>query len=345
MPAVQVRRDYDEAKARLAATFGAKADEMVMTAGATESVNLAFGAVRGHVVATAIEHHAVLAAAATRDHTLVEVLPDGTVDLVKLEKVIRDDTELVSVGLANNELGTIQPLRKIAAMIELIRTKRLDAGNHTPLYLHSDASQGFGQIDIHVARLGVDMLTLNAAKIYGPKQVGLLWSKRSVKLEPQIVGGGQERGLRSGTENVAGVIGFAVAAEMASGKQHSESRRLAELRDMLQAKLLAAFPEALVSGARKHRLPGHLHMSFPGIDAERLIFLLETQGVLVATGSACAANKHTRSHVLVAIGMSDDEINGSLRLTLGAQTTAEITQQAAEKITAAITSEYQRMQA
>lgn len=345
LPAVAVRRDYEAAKQRLAETIGARGDELVMTAGATESVNLAFAAAKGHVIASNIEHHAVLAAAKEKnDHTLVDVLPNGTVDLAALEHGVRDDTELISIGLANNELGTIQPLRKIAALVEKIRADRLERGNHTPLYLHSDASQGFGLIDIHVARLGVDLLTLNAAKIYGPKQVGLLWSKRSVILEPQVVGGGQEQGLRSGTENVAGVIGFAKAAELAIKKQTSEAKRLGELRDELQARLLAAFPDALLSGAKKHRLPGHLHISFSGVDAERLVFLLEAEGVLVATGSACAANKHTRSHVLVAIGLKDDEINGSLRLTLGAQTTEETITIAAEKIINALRHEIERIQ-
>ena len=316
-PALQVRRDYEDAKARLAQTFGGKGDELIMTAGATESINLAFGAVSGHVVTANIEHHAVLAAARLRDHTLVAADERGTVSASAVRQAIRPDTQLVSIALANNELGTIQPLRDIAAVIKEEREARLARGDTTPIYLHSDASQGVGQLDVHVARLGVDLLTLNAGKVYGPKQVGLLWAARHVQLQPLIVGGGQERGLRSGTENVAGVIGFARAMELAEKARVHETERLAALRDALQARLAEAFPDAVVSGNLKKRLAGHLHISFPGVDAERLVFALEMQGVLVATGSACAANKGTRSHVLTAIGLTPEVADGSLRLTLG----------------------------
>ncbi len=197
------------------------------------------------------------------------------------------------------------------------REARLERGDTTPIYFHSDASQGVGQIDINVARLGVDMLTLNSGKMYGPKQVGLLWAASHVKLMPLIVGGGQERGLRSGTENVAGTIGFAKALSLASDHRKFESERLTNLRDGLQKKLTDAFADAVFSGHHKHRLGGHLHVSFPGLDGERLVFTLENRGVLVATGSACAANKGTRSHVLTAIGLAPEIADGSLRITLG----------------------------
>ena len=168
-----------------------------------------------------------------------------------------------------------------------------------------------------VARLGVDAMTLNAGKVYGPKQVGLLWRASHVRLTPWVVGGGQENGLRSGTENVAGVIGFAEALEQAVAHRHGEAKRLVALRDYLQRELQVAFPEAIISGNQKKRLPGHLHISFEGLDAERLIFMLEAEGVLAATGSACAANKGTRSHVLTAIGLESEYADGSLRFTLG----------------------------
>ena len=342
-PALRVRRDYEDAKARLAQTFGAKGDELVMTAGATESINLAFGAIDGHVVTADIEHHAVLAAAKRRNHTLVTANERGLVEPTHIAAAIRPDTQLISIALANNELGTIQPLREIAEVVRREREQRLARGDVTPLYLHSDASQGAGQLDVNVARLGVDLLTLNAGKVYGPKQVGLLWAARHVKLSPLIVGGGQERGIRSGTENVAGTIGFATAMELADAHRGSEAKRLAGLRDMLQAKLLATFPDAVVSGSQKRRLAGHLHISFPNIDAERLVFGLESQGVLVATGSACAANKGTRSHVLTAIGLAPEVADGSLRLTLGRLSTEENTVRAAEIIIDTITREKQRL--
>lgn len=341
-PAIAVRRDYEAAKATIARGLGVKADELIMTAGATESINLAFHSVGGHVLVPAIEHHAVLEAAKRHDHTEVPVNDQGIVSVDDLRAALRPETRLISVALANNELGTIQPLRDIATMIREERQRRLDAGNHTPLYLHSDASQGLGQLDVNVARLGVDLLTVNAAKLYGPKQVGLLWASSKVVLQPAIVGGGQERGLRSGTENVAGVVGFAKAMELAISHRKYESERLAGLRDDLQHRLTDAFPDAIVSGHPRHRLAGHLHISFPNLDAERVLFALETRGVLVATGSACAANKGTRSHVLTAIGLPAEVADGSLRLTLGRDTQSATINRAAECIIEEVRREYQR---
>ncbi|MDB5165769.1 MAG: cysteine desulfurase, cysteine desulfurase [Candidatus Saccharibacteria bacterium] len=341
-PAVAVRRDYEDAKDRLAHCIGAKGDELVMTAGATESINLAFSGVSGHVVTSNIEHDAVLKAAACHDHTLVKSDERGRINAADVQKALRPDTQLVSIQLANNELGTIQPIRDIAAMIREERTRRLERQDATPLYLHTDASQGVGYLDVNVARLGVDMVTINSGKLYGPKQVGLLWTARSVKLIPQIVGGGQERGLRSGTENVAGTIGFARATELVTATQKSESQRTASLRDKAEKELTSAFPSAMVSGHRKHRLPNFLHISFPSIDAERLVFALETNGVLVATGSACAANKGTRSHILAAIGLPPDVADGSLRLSFGHLSTDENTTQAVKHIIDAVRTEQER---
>lgn len=341
-PAIAVRREYEAAKRVIARTIGAKADDLVMTAGATESINLAFSGITGHVITSAIEHHAVLAAAQRLDHTLVDVDEKGIVSPDVIKDMIRPDTQLISIALANNELGTIQPLREIAEVVRRERERRLAEGDHTPLYFHSDASQGVGQLDVNVARLGVDMLTLNAAKVYGPKQVGLLWVSSSVSLVPTIVGGGQERGLRSGTENVAGVIGFAKAMELAASHRKFESERLQKLRDDMQRRLLEAFPEAVVSGNQKHRLAGHLHISFPGLDAERVLFALEMRGVLVATGSACAANKGTRSHVLTAIGLPPEVADGSLRLTLGHLSTEDNTARATDIIIEEVRREYER---
>ena len=342
-PAVAVRREYEAAKATIASIIGARSGELTMTAGATESINLAFGARQGHVVISTVEHQSVLAAASRHEHTAVPVDKNGRVDPVAIKNAVRPDTWLISIGLANNEVGTIQPLSKIAEVIKKVRVERLNQGNTTPLYLHSDASQGAGQLDLHVTRLGVDMLTLNAAKVYGPKQVGLLYAARSVQLQPQILGGGQEAGLRSGTENVAGVIGFAEALSRADKKRHGEVTRLSGLRDRLQAKLAGTFDDLVVSGHQKHRLAGHLHVSFPGLDAERLIFGLEAREVLVATGSACAANKGTRSHVLVAIGLDDATADGSLRISLGKDNDEPSIDQAAEHIIAEVNREKERL--
>jgi cysteine desulfurase len=341
-PALAVRRDYEAAKAAIAATIGGKGDELVMTAGATESINLAFNSVGGHIVTAAIEHHAVLEAAKRHEYTLIPSDERGLVSAQAVKTAIRPDTRLVSIALANNELGTVQPLREIAAVVQAEREARLARGDTTPIYLHSDASQGAGLLDLHVARLGVDMLTLNAGKVYGPKQMGLLWTASHVRLTPQIVGGGQERGIRSGTENVAGTIGFAKAMELADRHRKSEAQRLSKLRDDLQKRLVDTFPDAIISGNQKRRLPGHLHISFPNLDAERLVFALEMRGVLVATGSACAANKGTRSHVLTAIGLDPAVADGSLRLTLGHLSDEDNVNRGAEIIIEEITRERQR---
>lgn len=340
-PALEVRHAYEAAKDQIARLLGATADELVMTAGATESINLAFSAVTGHVVTTEIEHQAVLAAAP--DATRVPVDAHGRVSVDAIARALRPDTQLVSVGLANNEIGTIQPLREIAALLKQERQRRAERGDTTPLFFHTDASQGLGALDVHVARLGVDMMTLNAGKVYGPKQVGLLWVARHVNVQPLIRGGGQERGLRSGTENVAGVIGFAEALKHADGHKKFEVERLRALRDLLKERLLTAFPDAVVSGHPRHQLPHFLHVSFSGIDAERVLFLLEMAGVLVATGSACAANKGTRSHVLTAIGLHDEVADGSLRMSLGKLNDEASIIEASAKIIEAVTQEKERM--
>lgn len=343
LPAVSVKRDYENAKHSLAQQIGGKIGEIIITAGATESINLAFSGVSGHVITSNVEHDSVLASAKNHESTIVAADNHGLVTVNAIKSAIKSDTQLVSIALANNELGTIQPIRDIAEVIKAERNSRLERGDKTPIYLHCDASQGVCQLDVNVARLGVDMLTLNAAKIYGPKQVGLLWAASHVHLRPQIVGGGQENGIRSGTENVAGTIGFARALELVSEHRKYESKRLAKLRDSLQKTLTDAFKDAIVSGHKKHRLAGHLHISFPGLDGERLIFLLEKRGVLVATGSACAANKGTRSHVLTAIGLPLVVADGSIRISLGHLSTPENTETAGNIMIEQIKNEYQRV--
>ena len=343
-PAVQVRRDVEAARHQAAVAIGARQTDIIFTAGATESINLAFtSAINGHVVTSAIEHQAVLAAVAQYDSTVVEADNKGVVAPETIAAAIRPDTRLVSIALANNEIGTVQSLSRIAAVVEAERQRRLDAGEPNPIWFHSDASQGAGSIDISPARLGVDMLTLSAAKCYGPKQMALLWRASSVELQPIVYGGGQENGLRSGTENVAGIIGFAEALRRAEAGRKPEAHRLAELRDSLQGQLQQAFPDMIVSGHPKRRLPGHLSIAFDGIDAERLVFILETKGVYVATGSACAASSGLRSHVLTAIGMTPSQADGSLRISLGANTSADDVSLAAEHIIAAVKSEIERL--
>lgn len=343
-PAVKVRQAYDEAKDTIAQVIGARGNELVMTAGATESINLAFSSVQdGQVIISAVEHHAVLAAADRYDNVRIGVSSQGRVDARQVAAVLRPETQLISIALANNEIGTLQPIREIVEIARQERLRRRAAGEKRPLYVHTDASQGLGLVDIHISRLGVDMMTLNAGKVYGPKQVGLLWVASHVALRPVVVGGGQERGLRSGTENVAGVIGFMTALQWAEKHRRHEAERLGKLRDRMRQYLTEHFENIVVSGNVKYQLPNFLHVSFPGIDAERVLFALEARGVLVATGSACAANKGTRSHVLTAIGLAPEVADGSIRISLGKGSDEENCQRAVEMIAEVVAAEYARM--
>lgn len=315
-----VRADLEDARHRLAIAIGGKQDEVILTAGATESVNLAInGLLRsgGHAVIGATEHQAVTQAVAPFPHATAPADMHGIITPEAVSGAIGDETILVSITAADSELGTVQPLKKIAAVLEVVRADRRGRGIKTPIYFHSDASQVAGALDLHVSRLGVDMLTLNASKCYGPKQVGLLWLRSNIQLEPIVRGGGQERGLRAGTEYVAGAVGFAAALEIAQAERHVEGKRLSGLRNLLEKGLTSELPELVVNGHSKRRLPGHLHVSLDGLDAERVIFRLDEEGILAATGAACAANKNTRSSVLEAVGLADSLSDGSLRFTLG----------------------------
>ena len=323
LPARSVRADLENARHSIAQIIGARPAEIVFTAGATESINLALAGVNGAILTTAIEHSAVLEMAKSRNGKILSVDEKGRIDLNELEKELTDDIEVVSIGYANNEIGTVQPLREIAAVIAKVKSDRLVRGVKTRLLFHTDASQAAGLLDLNVARLGVDLLTLNAGKCYGPKQVGLLFVRAGVILKPLIRGGGQEMGLRSGTENVPGSIGFAKALELSEKHRGSETKRLQTLRDDLENFIVQEFPEAKINGDKKHRLSNILNFSLPGLDGERAVFALDEKGVLVATGSACAANKGTRTHVLTAIGLDGKLADGSLRISLGRPTTAE----------------------
>lgn len=383
LPAKHVREEYQAAKATIAQAIGAKGTDLVITAGATESNNLAFTVAAGldpatpHILALATEHTAVLSAADPYGRTLVKVDHTGLIDLADFRAKLTDDIILVSVSLANNELGTIQPLAEIAEIIRQARQDRLAHGITTPLYLHSDASQALNLLDINVSRLGIDLLTLNAAKCGGPKGVGALYIAHGVPVRPLSLGGGQERGLRSGTENVPGVIGFAAA--LADVKKHLNGNRkkYTEMMELLKKELLGGGilvstrscaataelergrpvttgatsedrvdtkmpPQVIFLGNPKHHLANFLPLSFPGLDAERLIYKLEEQGILVSTGAACAANKATKSHVLSAIGLNDAEIAGSLRISLGSTNSLEQMPVVARALTEVITAELTR---
>ena len=379
LPAKKVASDYEAAKNTIARAIGAKGSDLIITAGATEANNLAFSAIEASksnlstleptrppvftggsfcrrrlddgehalesdkLLSTRIlyletEHDSVRKVAEKLGGAKVKVLKSGLVDQDDLRRKITDETELISISLANNELGVIQPLAEIGAMIREIKIDRLRRGVKKPLLLHSDASQALNLLDINVARLGVDLLTLNAAKVYGPKGVGALYVSHEVRLSPLTVGGGQENGLRSGTENVAGVIGFAKAVSEAKEHLNGNRKKYSELKK--------AFLENLENYElvnKKHSLDNFVVLCYNGLDAERLVFLLEEKEVYVATGAACAASKGVRSHVLAAIGLSDPEINGSLRITFGETNTKEQIIKAAQIINQVVVGEKERM--
>ncbi len=343
LPAKRVREAYESAKDTIAHTVGAKGVDLVITAGATESINLAFTACRGKVLTLATEHAAVLEAAKLHPYDLITVDKYGLINLVDFRKKLSPDIELVSISLANNELGTIQPLAEISEIIRQERQKRLQSGNTTPIYLHSDASQVLNLCDINVSRLGIDLLTLNAAKCGGPKGVGALYVAHGLKLTPISVGGGQERGLRSGTENVPGVIGFAAAVAEAKKHLSSNRQKYQSMTQIIQAEFSNQRIQPVFLGNKKHQLTSFCPVCFPGLDAERLIYRLESRGVLVSTGAACAANKGSKSHVLTAIGLSEAEIAGSLRISLGSTNTLENVRTAAQIIREEVEQEYLRL--
>ncbi|MBO7674739.1 MAG: aminotransferase class V-fold PLP-dependent enzyme, partial [Atopobiaceae bacterium] len=316
-----------------------------LTAGATEANNLAFAAVDGEVLCDAIEHESVLACVQARGGLVLPVAADGRVDPAELERTLTPMTQLVSIELANGEVGTIQPLRELARVVRNERMRRLEAGSHVPLLLHTDVSQAAGFVSINASTLGVDLMTLSAAKVYGPKQVGALWHADGVALRPIVRGGGQEGGLRSGTENVAGAVGFACALELAERLRKQESSRLAKLSARVRQGLAQAVPDVVFSGPARarDRLPGLVHASFPGVEARRLVIALERRGVFVGTGSACAASRMRVSHVLEALGLPEQVSMGSLRVTMGRPTTQKDVDAAVAAIAECVAAERARM--
>lgn len=337
-----VRQAVNDCRARVAHWLGAKPAEVIFTAGATESINLAINGVMqkhegANILVSAVEHEAVIAAAKAFAHKLLPVKADASVDIDELKKSIDDHTVLISIGYANNEVGTIQPMNEVAELVREVRRLRRLQNNNLPLYLHTDASQAACYLDLHASRLGADLITLNGGKMYGPKQSGVLFVAGGIELAPLIAGGGQEMNLRSGTENVPSIIGLATALDLAQSERKEAVAKAATLRDELQREL-QKLPNTSVNGSQKRHLPNLLHVSWRGLDGERLVMLLDELGVMASTGSACAANKQTASHVLTAMGLGPDAIAGSLRLTVGRQTTQAEVKKAAEIIAKAVQS-------
>ncbi len=317
------RAALDAAREQVAGVLGAAPREVVFTGGGSESDVLAIvGAAKAragegkHVVTAVFEHHAVLHAVDVLEGegwsvTRLPVTPAGYVEPAAVAAALRPDTTLVSIMLGNNEIGTVQPVAEIAA---LARARGV--------LVHTDAVQAAGYLDLDVARLGVDLLALSGHKFGGPKGAGVLYVRRGTPVAPQIVGGGQEHGLRSGTENLAGIAGFARALTLAEAERPATAPRVAALRDALQAELLAAVPDALVLGADGPRLPHILSIAFRGHPSDALLMALDLEGVSASAGSACAAGSLEPSHVIAALGVAPEYATSVVRFSLGRTTSA-----------------------
>jgi cysteine desulfurase len=323
----EAKASLDQARSKVAQSIGAKPSEIIFTSGGTESANLAIHGVmqrypKAELLVIAIEHEAVLRPAASHRAKLVPVDKNGIVELAELQRQINDSTVLVSVMYANNEVGSVQPIKEITSMVVGIRKDRVKRGVTLPLYVHTDACQAPQFLDVNVARLGVDLMTINGGKLHGPKQSGALFCRIGVQLAPQITGGGQEFGMRSGTENVAACVGFATALARAVDKRVQTSKTVGDLSRYFVDELEKRF-RATFNGHRKLRLPNNVHVTFAGCDNERVLFSLDDQGVWAATGSACSASSDEASHVLLAMGLNESDARSSLRFSLGKTTTKE----------------------
>jgi cysteine desulfurase len=308
----------EEARAKVAGLIGSRSEEIVFTSGGTEADNMALIGVanamrsRGnHIITTAIEHHAIIEAARFLEKngfelTYLGVDDQGIVDPDEVRRAITDKTILVSVMLANNELGTIQPLAEISR-----------ATRQAGVYLHTDAVQAVGRIPVNVDELGVDLLSMSAHKLYGPKGVGALYIRKGVRMEPITHGGGQERTRRSGTQNVAGIVGLSRAVELAGQEMAAEAERLTPLRDRLIQGILEGIDHSYLNGHAVKRLPNNANLSFDFVEGESMCLNLDLKGICVSTGSACSSSNLEPSHVLLAMGVPSQLAHGSLRFTLG----------------------------
>lgn len=320
----EARKAVEEARARVARAIGADPSEIFFTSGGTEADNLALigvaRACRGrgnHLITTAVEHHAVLEPCRflEREGYSVTYLPvDGTgmVDPEEVRRAIRPETVLVSVMHANNEVGTIQPVEEISSICR-------EAG----IYLHCDAVQTVGALEVHVDRLGVDLLSVSAHKLYGPKGVGCLYVRRGTEIQSLLLGGGQEKGMRSGTENVAGIVGLGVAMELAASEWRQRSEHVRPLRDLLIEGVLGSISRTRLNGHPTARLPNNANFLFDFIEGESICLRLDFLGIAASTGSACSSVSGEASHVLLAMGIPPEEAHGSLRLTLGRENSRE----------------------
>ena len=313
-----------QAKETIAATLGAEPNEIYFTAGGSESDNWAIKAAyeayrdKGrHIITSKIEHHAVLYTCEYLEKqgaevTYLDVDKDGLVDLEQLKKAIRPDTILISVMYANNEIGTIQPVREIGEI----------AAGHGILF-HTDAVQAYGQLSIDVADCHIDMLSASGHKFNGPKGVGFLYISKRTKIRSFIHGGQQERGRRAGTENVAGIVGMEAAVKRACRIMDEKTKKEIELRDYLITRIMQEIPDTRLNGHPTRRLPGNVNVSFESVEGESVLIMLDMQGICASSGSACTSGSLDPSHVLLALGLSPELARGSLRMTLSEDNTRE----------------------
>ena len=305
--------ELDRARRSVAAMLGAKAEEIVFTSGGTEADNMAIFGSAGHVITTTVEHPAVLQAAAQLPSaTFVPVDRRGVVDPEAVRAAIRPDTKMISVMHVNNELGVIQPVREIARIAR-------DAG----VLFHSDGVQAAGKLPVDVKELGVDLYSISAHKIYGPKGMGALYARKGVDVRPLLYGGPHERKMRAGTENVAGAAGFGRAAEWVIEESAAEASRQAALRDRLEQGILTRVAGAHVNGVDAPRVGNTSNIRFDGIDSEPLLIALDLKGFAVSSGSACSSGATEPSHVLAAIGLTREQARSSVRFSLGRSNTEE----------------------
>ena len=318
------RRAMESAREEVASIIGAETKEIIFTSGGTESDNIAIKGIAyklknkgNHIITSDIEHPAVDETCKYLEKngftvTFLPVYEDGIVKISDLEDAITDKTILITIMHANNEIGTIQPIKEIGAVAK-----------EKGIIFHTDAVQTVGKIPVDVNELNVDLLSLSSHKLYGPKGVGALYVRKGVRLEPIMHGGGHERGIRPGTENVPGVVGLGKACKIAKENLESDAQLLTRLRDRLIDTVLEQNEDSFINGHRTNRLPNNANFRFTGIEGESLILHLDSKGIAASTGSACSSTKLEASHVLMAIGLKEVEAHGSLRISLGHENTEE----------------------
>ena len=325
----------DESREYIARTLGAKTNEIYFTAGGSESDNWAIKATADayaqkgkHIITSAIEHHAVLHTCEYLEKhgyevTYVGVDENGVIKLDELKAAIRPDTILISVMFANNEIGTIQPIKEIGEI----------AKEHDILF-HTDAVQAYAQVPINVDEMHIDMLSASGHKLNGPKGIGFLYIRKGIKIRSFVHGGQQERGRRAGTENIPGIVGLAAAAKRSFSMLEEKMKKEIELRDYLISRIEAEIPYCRLNGDRKKRLPNNVNFSFQFIEGESMLILLDSKGIVASSGSACTSGSLDPSHVLLAIGLPHEIAHGSLRLTLSEENTKEEMDYVVEQLTA-----------